>query len=346
MTSVFFFIVFLGLLQIVLSLFITSKVDNLRDVARLDEKFRLKLFESAFFLYALRTFLHVLSGSGVSGGLGEVSLLLGHVLESVVFVLIGTIGLLYFLDNKHHENIKKASWATLGILSLIIIYLFISQSLALFGLINVDPILHSDNLFVFFHSFQIILILIIAAIILKKLKDNHASLNPFELYKKYPLGVAVFILTIANVLHLHSLLLTQSLMISLELTEEVLALTALIIISSMMAKTSKIDRFSQETLVESEDLEGALNNLLRCAHFGFFSLVRGVKDFKYTKFLEKSHLIDIVNEGGIGIDRSRFLERVSEDPEFSLLIGKGTMDYFEKNPQMLDEELLICLIAY
>jgi hypothetical protein len=352
MSSVFYFIIASGILQIALALFIAFKAGNLRDAARSNLKFRLKLFEAAFFLYALRTFLHVLSGSGVSDELGEIShvphinLLLGHAFETVVFVLIGTIGLLYFLDNKYHENIKKTSWATLGILSLIILYLLISHSLALFGLINVGPLVHSDNLFIIFHSFQIILILSVTAVILKKLFDNHASLNPLKLHEKYPLGFGVFILTVANLIHLHSLVLSQSLMITLEITEEALALIALIIISSMMWKTSRLERFALETLPDSVDLVVSLNNTLKHAYFGFYSLESGVKDFMYTKLLEKSHLNDIMIEGGIGIDRSQFLKTQSEDPKFPVNIARGMMEYFEKNPQMLDKELLKFLIDY
>jgi predicted transcriptional regulator len=353
MSFVFYFIVFSGLLQIAMALFIAFIAGDLRDEAQSRPlKFRLKLFEAAFFLYALRTFLHVLSGSGVSDDLSEVShlphinLLLGHAFESIVFVLIGTIGLLYFVDNKYHKSIKKASWGTLGILSLIIIYLLTAHALALLGLIAAEPLAHSDNLFVSFHSFQIILIVAVTAIIMKKLIDNRATLNPFRLHEKYPFGFGVIILTLANLIHLHSLILTRSLMITLEITEETLALLALIIISSMMWKTFNKDRFAQETLVESDDLVVSLNNVLKHAYFGYYSLEIGVVDFMFNNLLEKSHLSDVAIEGGIGIDRSRFLKKVSEDPKFLLHVATGLLDYFEKNKQMLDKEQLDFLIDY
>lgn len=330
--------IYIGLFQIGLCLAIAGTCYGLYNRSPYESaRYRLKIFGAAFILYAVKISLRLYVPED-SPLYPSLTLFLQHSLGVIFFILLGAVGLLYFVEPSKKKQVKKVSY-------------FLILTLILFDLIYVaytivDPtaLRHTLALSKAMHVYQIMVLVFVTAVILRKItRQSHPGI--LLLPKKYPFGFGVVLLMLADVGHILNLTIFQG-MVELSLLEYILTTISLMIITWKVYDLSKEPKPSEAEVRSPRDEVSTIDNVLRQVYYGLSYIDVGERDIVFNDFLEKTGLKKVFDRKNVGIDPEKLRATLEENPDFLFEVAEGMLEYFKENPQSISELQTFYLTEY
>lgn len=329
---------YMGFLQILLCIIIarSSYLAYSRSTSKA-AKYRMMIFGIAFVVYALKITFRVYHPEATPLE-PSLILFLQHSLGVIFFILLGTIGLLYFVKTGLRERVKKASYLLVGLILLFdLLYSLVAAT-------NPLVLKYSLDLSKVLHVIQILVLAFVTAVILRRITTvGRPSLLTLPL--KYPFGFGVVLLMLADMGHILNLTILKGVM-ELTLLEYVLTTIALGIITWKVHEISKIPVLIKAREEISKDEAAIIDNTLRQVYYGLSYIDVGERDMVFVNFLDKTRLKAVFDRENIGIKVERVHEAISRNPDFLFDVAMGMLSYFKENPQSIGELQTYYLTEY
>jgi predicted transcriptional regulator len=319
----------MGLLQILLCIVIarSSYLSYSRSIS-VAAKYRMMIFGIAFVVYALKITLR-LHHPETTPLEPSLIMFLQHSLGVIFFILLGTIGLLYFVKTGLRERVKIASYLLVGII-LLFDLLYIAYAAA-----NPLVLKYSLDLSKVLHIIQILVLVFVTAVILRRI-TKVGQPRVLTLPLKYPFGFGVVLLMLADLGHILNLTILKGVM-ELILIEYALTTFSLGIITWKVHEISKVPPLIREQEELSKDEVAIIDNILRQVYYGLSYIDVGERDLVFANFLEKTRLKAVFDRENVGIKGEKVHELISENPDFLFDVAMGMLSYFKENPQSIGE---------
>lgn len=332
------FELYVGFLQVFLCIFIarSSYLAYSRSISEA-ARYRMMVFSAAFAVYALKISLRLYHPE-VTPLEPSLLLVLQHSLGVIFFILLGTIGLLYFVKSGLWGRVKNTSYLMVGVL-LILDFVY-----AAYASVNPPALSYSLDLSKVLHVLQILVLVFVTAVILRRITvTGHPGLLNLPL--KYPFGFGVVLLMLADVGHILNLTVLKG-VTGLVLLEYSLTTFALGIITWKVYGISKATPLIEERKELSKNEIAIVENILRQVYYGLSYIDVGERDLVFANFLEITRLKDVFDKENVGIKGEKFHKLIVENPEFLFKVAEGMLSYFEDNPQSIGELQTHYLMEY
>lgn len=340
-------------LEIILTAIIITAVSVLYVRINIPEvRFRLSFLIAAFSAFLMALLFHAAAAKGLMSG---VSVFYEHVFGIVFFTLLGSTGLLHFLDKKYQGIVAKATYFFVGLL------LLLSITLQLYAL-SIGKIYQlGTREIIISHVLQIGILLLVTGIILRRIMVTDSYLTPLTLHRRYPFGIAAVLMMFAVAAHIGSITLSHPPKYLISFFESALVLPALVIIASyiVFSYRSQIGLYA-DVHVERCDCEycrarreyrkvwgmvEALNHVVRQVYYTPVDVGIGAREVLFSEFLNKTDLAPLFSKTRMELRKAKFL---AIPQKYGMLynISKKVLEFFVAHKELINEAQLYHLVNF
>lgn len=341
------------ILEILLTVIIIAAVSILYTRINVPEvRFRLSFLIAAFAAFFVALLFHVAATRGFMYG---VSVFYEHVFGIVFFTLLGSTGLLHFLEKKYQGMVAKATYAFVGLLLLLTTAVqgYAVSRGAIYQL-GVREIILS-------HVLQLIILLLVTGIILRRIMVTHSYLTPLTLHRRYPFGIAAVLMMFAVAAHIGSITISPPPAHLVSFSESALVLPALVIIASyiVFSYRSQIGLYA-EVHMETCDCEycmerleyrrvwglvEALNHVVRQVYYTPVDVGIGAREVLFSEFLNSTGLAPLFSKNRMELRKEKFLT-IPDKYERLYIISKNILKFFAAHRELVNEAQLYHLVNF
>lgn len=343
------------ILEIILTTVIIGAVSVLyRNIGIPDVRFRLRFLIAAFSALLIGLIFHAAS---LGGYLQGVSLFFEHVFGIIFFTLLGATGLLHFMEKKYQKLIVAGTYAIVAIL------LTSSVAAQAYFLTRGTVYQLGTREIILAHGFQVAILLLVTAIILRRILVTHSYLTPLTLHRRYPFGIAVVLMMSAVVAHIVGISYAQPPQHLVSFFESALVLPALVIVALYIlfsynaqinlygrahVEEGECDCFYCTARMEYKQVRGvleALNHVLRQVYYGPVDMGIGAREVLFSEFLENTGLAPFFSKNRMELRKIEFLS-VPEKYELLYNLSKNILEFILTRKEMINEALLYHLVNF
>lgn len=344
------------LTQAAISAIIISAVYGIyRQVKIEDVRLRLRFLIAAFIAFFIGLVFHA---SAEENFFPSASLLFEHVFGIIFFVLLGATGLLHFMEKERIKTIVSATYVLVGAM------LFGAAALLLYFFAAGLEFYMSARAVVMAHAAQVLLLLAVTALILRRILATHSPLSLRALHRRYPFGVAAALMMFGVAAHITTVSVDPNFQHRLSFFESIFALPALAIVASYILFTYKnqvyffgvghvegakcscfycIARRGEEKQVRS--LQESLNHVIRQVYYTPVDIGIGGREVMFSEFLSRTNLHDIFKRHEMELDEDKFLS-ASMRYEFLHELSLHVLKFFTEHKELVNEAQFYHLISF
>jgi len=320
-------------MQAALSAVIIGVIYGLYRHVKVEEvKLRLRFLLASFLAFLGSLIFHFLG----------ISMLLEHMLGIIFFLLLGITGLLHFMEKRYHKAVVSAGSILVGALLAGSIIAQVYFSLA--GI----SFLPSVRVIIISHTVQILMLILVTGLILRRILILHSSLSLITLHRRYPFGIAAVFMMFAVAAHIVNISLHSAHTTSL--FESFFVLPALVIVAGYVVFAYKNEVYffgsaRAEEEKQARSLQEHLNHVIRQVYYTPVDIGTGRREVLFTEFLESTGLRDIFKRREMELDEEKFLS-ASGKCEFLYRLSRDILKFFTKYRELVNEAQFYHLLDF
>jgi DNA-binding MarR family transcriptional regulator len=341
------------ILEILLTVIILLAVSVLYTRINIPEvRFRLSFLIAAFAAFLVALLFHAAAARGV---MSEVSLFYEHVFGIVFFTLLGSTGLLHFLEKRYQGLVAKATYAFVGLL------LLLSTGAQAYAMSHGEVYQLGIREIIISHVLQIGILLLVTGIILRRIMVTHSYLTPLTIHRRYPFGIAAVLMMFAVAAHIGSITISPPEPHLISFFESALVLPALAIIASyiVFSYRSQIGLYVDVHMERCEceycrarreyrevwGMVEALNHVVRQVYYTPVDVGIGAREVLFSEFLNTTGLAPLFSKNRMELRKTKFLAIPNKYETLYEVSGK-ILEFFVAHRELVNEAQLYHLVNF
>ncbi len=315
-------------------------------------RFRLSFLIAAFSAFFVALLFHA---AATRGYMPAVTLFYEHIFGIVFFALLGSTGLLHFLEKKYQRLVANATYAFVGFV------LAASLAVQIYAFSIGETYSLGTREIVLSHVLQISILLLVTGIILRRIMVTDSYLTPLTLHRRYPFGIAAVLMMFAVAAHIGNITISHPPGHLVSFFESALVLPALTIIATyiIFSYRSQIGLYADVHVEKCEcdyckarreyrkvwSMVEALNHVVRQVYYSPVDVGIGAREVLFSEFLNSTGLSSLFSKTRMELRKAKFLA-IPQKYELLYGISNKILEFFAAHKEMINEAQLYHLVNF